>query len=61
LDTNILVSALLVETGAVGSIYLALTKGTFTALVSEEQFRELRRTLANMGVRGLFRPVPSQR
>jgi predicted nucleic acid-binding protein len=56
LDTNVLVSALLVDTGAIGEIYRAVKKGSFTVLMSDEQFRELRRTLAKPALSARIRP-----
>ena len=46
LDTNILISALLVPSGVPGAIYRAWSDGAFTLLLSEVQTSELRRTLA---------------
>src|SRR5712692_8233636 len=45
LDTNILVSALLVQVGHPAAIYRAWHEGYFTLLTCEEQLDELRATL----------------
>ena len=45
LDTNILISALLVPTGSPAAIYRAWQEGFFTLLVCAEQLDELRATL----------------
>jgi len=45
LDTNILVSALLVQVGHPAVIYRARHEGSFTLLTSREQIDELRATL----------------
>jgi predicted nucleic acid-binding protein len=45
LDTNILISALLVQTGHSTAIYLAWQEGYFTLMVCAEQLDELRATL----------------
>jgi putative PIN family toxin of toxin-antitoxin system len=45
LDTNILVSALMVQLGYPAAIYRAWQEGYFTLLICEEQFDELRATL----------------
>ncbi len=46
LDTNILVSALLVPSGPPGAIYRSWADGVFTLPIAAEQISELRRTLA---------------
>jgi putative PIN family toxin of toxin-antitoxin system len=45
LDTNILISALLVQSGTPGMIYRAWTDGGFTLLSCQTQLEELRNTL----------------
>ncbi len=56
LDTNILISALLVPSGVPGAIYRAWHKGEFILLVSEPQMDELRRTLAKPALAVRIRP-----
>ena len=56
LDTNILVSALLVPSGVPGAIYRAWRDGGFTLLVSDPQIDELRRTLAKPALAARIRP-----
>ncbi len=56
LDTNILVSALLVPSGVPGAIYHAWREGAYTLLVSELQMNELRRTLAKPALAARIRP-----
>lgn len=56
LDTNILVSALLVPSGVPGTIYRAWREGGFTLLVSDPQIDELRRTLAKPALAARIRP-----
>ena len=56
LDTNVLVSALLVPSGVPGTIYRAWREGGFTLLVSEAQMNELRRTLAKPTLAARIRP-----
>jgi putative PIN family toxin of toxin-antitoxin system len=56
LDTNVLISALLVPSGAPGAIYRAWADGAFTLLVSDEQIGELRRTLAKPALAVRIRP-----
>ena len=45
LDTNILVSALLLQQGYLATIYSAWQEGSFTLLICAEQLDELRATL----------------
>ncbi len=45
LDTNILISALLIESGIPGRIYQTWTDGAFTLILSDEQLREMKQTL----------------
>lgn len=56
LDTNILVSALLVPSGAPGAIYRAWAEGAFTLLIAEEQIAELRHTLVKPTLAARIRP-----
>ena len=56
LDTNVLVSALLIPSGPPGTIYRAWTDGAFTLLISAAQVRELRRTLAKPTLTARIRP-----
>ncbi len=56
LDTNILVSALLVPSGAPGIIYQDWVDGAFTLLVSDAQLKELKRTLAKPKLAVRIRP-----
>lgn len=56
LDTNILVSALLVPSGAPGAIYRAWAEGAFTLLIAEQQIAELRHTLAKPTLAARIRP-----
>jgi len=56
LDTNILVSALLVQLGLPAAIYRAWQEGHFTLLICAEQIDELKaqklRTMGRLGGRG---------
>ena len=56
LDTNILISALLVQSGVPGTIYQAWTEGTFTLLTCEMQLEELRQTLRKPALAVRIRP-----
>lgn len=56
LDTNILVSALLVPAGFAGEIYRAWHEGSFTLLTCEEQVEELRDTLHKPRIAALIKP-----
>lgn len=56
LDTNILISALLVPSGPPGTIYRAWAEGAFTLLISDEQIEEIRRTLAKKVLASRIRP-----
>ena len=56
LDTNVLVSALLVPSGVPGAIYRAWREGAFTLLISDVQIDELRRTLSKPALAARTRP-----
>jgi len=56
LDTNILISALLVSSGHPDAIYRAWLLGRFTLVTCEEQITELRATLAKPGLAQRIRP-----
>ena len=56
LDTNILISALLVQSGVPGIIYRAWTEGAFTLLICETQVEELRQTLRKPALAARIRP-----
>lgn len=56
LDTNILVSALMVESGVPGRIHAAWLDGAFTLLISPEQLTELRSTFRKPKVAVRLRP-----
>jgi hypothetical protein len=56
LDTNILVSALMIGSGHPAEIYLAWHVGRFTLLKCREQLEELRATLRKPALRERIRP-----
>ena len=56
LDTNILISALLVPTGHPDTIYRAWQKGSFVLLTSTQQLDELRATLKRPGLAARIKP-----
>lgn len=56
LDTNILIAALLVQTGPPATIYTKWTEGAFTLLGCEEQLSELRQTLRKPKIAARIRP-----
>jgi hypothetical protein len=56
LDTNILVSALLVQSGTPGTIYRMWADGAFTLLTCQRQILELRRTLQKPTLAARIRP-----
>ncbi|MGA2183175.1 MAG: putative toxin-antitoxin system toxin component, PIN family [Bryobacteraceae bacterium] len=56
LDTNILVSALLVQTGYPAAIYRSWHEGHFTLLTSPEQLDELRATLHKPALAARIKP-----
>jgi putative PIN family toxin of toxin-antitoxin system len=61
LDTNILVSAVLIQGGPPGLIYQAWFQGAFTLLTCEEQIAELRATLRKPAIARRIRPYHSGR
>ena len=61
LDTNILISALLVQSGAPGAIYKAWIDGAFTLLTSDTQMDELRATLHKPALAARIRPYHAGR
>ena len=61
LDTNILISALLVQTGHSAAIYLAWQEGYFTLLVCAEQLDELRATFRKPGIAARIKPYKAGR
>src|ERR1017187_5122473 len=56
LDTNILVSALLVQQGHPGAIYRAWQEGSFTLVTCAEQLDELKATLRKPSVAARIKP-----
>jgi putative PIN family toxin of toxin-antitoxin system len=56
LDTNILVSALLIQAGNPAAIYLAWQEGQFTLLTCAEQLDELRATLRKPAIAERIKP-----
>jgi hypothetical protein len=56
LDTNILVSALIVHVGYPATIYRAWGEGKFTLLMSAEQLEELRATLHKPAIAERIKP-----
>jgi putative PIN family toxin of toxin-antitoxin system len=61
LDTNILVSSLLVQLGYPGAIYRAWHEGQFTLLTCEEQLDELRATLHKPALAKRIKPYKAGR
>lgn len=61
LDTNILISALLVPTGSPAAIYRAWQEGFFTLLVCSEQLDELRATLRKPRIAERIKPYKAGR
>ena len=61
LDTNILVSALLVQIGHPAAIYRAWQEGYFTLLVCAEQLDELRATLHKPVIAARIKPYKAGR
>jgi hypothetical protein len=55
LDTNIFISALIVQSGPPGAIYSAWTEGVFTLLSCRAQFVELQATLHKPAVSASIR------
>src|SRR5450432_4220610 len=56
LDTNILISALLVQSGTPGSIYRAWVEGAFSLLTCQYQLIELRGTFRKPALASRIRP-----
>jgi predicted nucleic acid-binding protein len=56
LDTNIMVSALLIQLGHPAAIYCAWQEGYFTLLVCAEQLDELRATLRKPAIAARIKP-----
>jgi uncharacterized protein len=56
LDTNILISALMIGSGHPADVYLAWHEGRFTLLTCREQLDELRATLRKPALRERIRP-----
>src|SRR5215471_15670671 len=61
LDTNILVSALIVHSGHSAAIYLEWRHGAFTLLTCPEHLDELRTTLRKPRIAVLIRPYEAGR
>jgi len=61
LDTNILVSGLLIQLGHPAAIYRAWQEGYFTLLVCAEQLDELRATLRKPAIAARIKPHRSGR
>ena len=61
LDTNILVSALFVQTGNPAAIYRSWHEGYFTLLTCVEQMDELRATLHKPALAARIRPYHADR
>jgi putative PIN family toxin of toxin-antitoxin system len=61
LDTNILVSALLVQLGYPAAIYRAWQEGRFTLLTCAEQLDELKSTLRKPAIAARIRPYRAGR
>jgi len=61
LDTNILVSALMVQRGHPGAVYRAWQEGYFTLLTCAEQLDELRATLRKPAIAERIKPYNAGR
>ena len=61
LDTNILVSALMVQMGHPGAVYRAWQEGYFTLLTCAEQLDELRATLRKPAIAERIKPYKADR
>jgi uncharacterized protein len=61
LDTNMLVSALLVQTGFPAAIYRAWSERQFTLLTCAEQLHELRETLRKPRIAARIKPYQAGR
>lgn len=56
LDTNILISALLVGSGPLGTIFRTWIEGGFTLLICQAQLDEMRETLRKPSIAARIRP-----
>ena len=56
LDTNILISALLVQSGPPGTIFRTWIEGGFTLLICQAQLDEMRETLRKPSIAARIRP-----
>ena len=61
LDTNILISSLLVQMGNPAAIYRAWQEGYFTLLICAEQLDELRATLQKPSIAARIKPYKAGR
>src|SRR6266542_71882 len=61
IDTNILVSALMIQTGHPAAIYRAWQEGYFTLLTCAEQLDELRATLHKPAIAERIKPYKAGR
>ena len=61
LDTNILISALLVQVGHPAAIYRAWQEGHFTLLTCTEQLEELKATLRKPAIAARIKPYKAGR
>ena len=61
LDTNILVSALLVQLGYPAAIYRGWQEGHFTLLICREQFDEVKTTLRKPAIAARIKPYKAGR
>jgi putative PIN family toxin of toxin-antitoxin system len=61
LDTNILVSALLIQLGIPAAVYRAWHEGHFTLLTCPEQLNELRATLSKPALAARIKPYHAGR
>ncbi len=56
LDTNILISAMLVQSGPPGTIFRTWIEGGFTLLICQAQLDEMRETLRKPAIAARIRP-----
>lgn len=61
LDTNILISALLIQSGHPAAIYAAWQEGLFTLLTCADQLEELRATLSKPALAARIKPYKAGR
>lgn len=59
LDTNVLISALIIQTGNLAAIYRAWREGRFTLLTCAEHLDELRATLRKTAIADRIKPYKS--